>query len=315
MWGRRLKLRKAETLTSIRLGRWVHRKACEGGESTPQSHFHFALVAALSQMPGRLYHELQEQHMWKTHSTAQRQKSQLQAASVPGGSDLGKAGAAGAVTIAGVDKEAYSGEATEEAFAPELPPSVEEAGADIGDATGNDTVLCPSIASRRRGEVADPMAVVEGAGGGGPAGARTGTIGVGGGGPFGFEYVPGGGGGPRRRRPPVAAPGDPHVPSSEEEESRGLEESLDSGSGLLERERLLVEVAVFGTGSGAKRPVRSRPGPGVEAFVFALGCRGLLGGMAQWIWPPDDKSRYPDTPGKLAAAQCTHAADMRTRWP
>ena len=159
------------------------------------------------------------------------------------------------------------------------------------------------------------MAVVEGAGGGGPAGARTGIIGVGGGGPFGFEYVPGGGGGPRRRRPPAAAPGDPHVPSSEEEESRGLEESLDSGPGLLERERLLVEVAVFGTGSGAKRPVRSRPGPGAEAFVFALGCRGLLGGMAQWIWPPNDKSRYPDTPGKLAAAQCTHAADMRTRWP
>ena len=163
--------------------------------------------------------------------------------------------------------------------------------------------------------VADPTAVVGGTGRGGPAGARTGTIGVGGGGPAGFEYVPGGGGGPRRRRPPVAAPGGPHVPSSDEEESRGLEESLDSGPGLLERERLLVEEVVFGAGSGAKRPVRSKPGPGVEAFAFALCCRGLLGGMAQRIWPPNDSNQYLDTPWNLAAVQCTHAEDMCTRRP
>ena len=163
------------------------------------------------------------------------------------------------------------------------------------------------------GGTTDMLSAAAGVGGGGPAGALTGAIGLGGSGPAGFEYVPGGGGGPRRRRPPAAAPGGPHVPSSDEEESRGLEEPLDSGPGRLERDRLRGEVVLFGAGSGAKRPVRSNPEPGVETFALALDCRGLLGGMAQQVRPHSDDSQYLDTPWNLAAVQCTHAQDWHTR--
>ena len=74
-------------------------------------------------------------------SAAQRWKSQPQTASGPGGADRGRDGAAEAVAIAGVDREAYSGDATDEAFAPKLPPSIVGVVVDIGEATGKDTVL------------------------------------------------------------------------------------------------------------------------------------------------------------------------------